>query len=81
MNVVDLDRELGILVRKSIAAGIEPVIINGLLMQNVFEVANHTLMRAQMMAEQHDKNGMKQKIREGLRQPPSIIDPNESKGN
>jgi hypothetical protein len=49
MDAATLDRELGTLVRRAINSGLEPVIVSGILVQNMFEVANHIRIRSEQM--------------------------------
>lgn len=62
MNASDLDKELGVLVRRAVNSGLEPIIVLGFLTQNAVEVALHSRARAEAMMKQD----MKAKIREAF---------------
>lgn len=72
MDASTLDRELGLLVRRAVNSGLEPIIVLGFLTQNAVEVALHSRARAEAMMKQD----MKHKIREAFeKDPPNPGDP------
>ena len=66
MDASTLDRELGLLVRRAVNSGLEPIIVLGFLTQNAVEVALHGRARAEAMMKQD----MQSKIREAFKTPP-----------
>lgn len=70
MNESDLDKELGMLVRRAVNSGMEPIVVLGFLTQNAIEVAMHGMARAEAM----DQEGMKKAIREAFKagSPPKL---------
>jgi hypothetical protein len=71
MDAATLDRELGLLVRKAINSGMEPIIVLGFLSQNAVEVALHS----RKCAEERTRQSVKSSVKKAFEMPPQGTEP------